>query len=128
MDIPQVLAVLRPNEDWGPCAQSDSTYEQLAAKWRGTNPVPTLEEMEAEWATIEAERSTKELQALRTAAIHSLLTATDPISVALRAFIRDLYTQINNLLELLGRDRVLEQVIVGRVIAGIGDGLGEPPQ
>lgn len=52
MDIPLVLSVLRPGEDWGPCAQTDATYEQLAATWRGESAVPTEEEMQAAWATI----------------------------------------------------------------------------
>lgn len=54
MDIPQVLAVLRPKDDWGPCAQSDSDYAAMAAKWRGASPVPTKAEMLAAWATIKS--------------------------------------------------------------------------
>jgi hypothetical protein len=54
MDIPLVLSVLRPGEDWGPCAQSESAYEDLAATWRGTSACPTMEEMQATWTTINA--------------------------------------------------------------------------
>ncbi len=56
MDIPLVLLRLRPGQDWGPCAQSDSTYEKLSATWRGVLPCPTRDEMLATWATIKQER------------------------------------------------------------------------
>jgi len=63
----------------------------------------------------------------RAAAVGALMSADDPISVALRAFIRDLYTRHNDLRERLGLPRQQEPEIVGRVIAGIGGGLGDPP-
>lgn len=70
MDIPQVLAVLRPGEDWGPCAASDSTYAQLAATWRSKlSAVPTLAQMQAQWNTLEANRPTAERDALRALAV-----------------------------------------------------------
>lgn len=54
MDIPLVLQQLRPGDDWGPCSQTDSTYETLAATWRGVSPCPTLEEMQESWVAIGA--------------------------------------------------------------------------
>lgn len=128
MDIPQVLAVLRPNDDWGPCSQSDSTYSQLVAGWRGPSPVPTEQEMLHQWASIEAGRVAAEAVAKRTAAINALMVADDPISVAVRAFVRDIYTQINDIRVLHSLDRQLEQEIVVRVIGGIQTGSGDAPQ
>lgn len=49
MDIPRVLEQLCPEEDWGPCAQTGATYEEFAAKWRGSIPVPTKAAMQAAW-------------------------------------------------------------------------------
>lgn len=76
MDIPQVLAVLRPGEDWGPCAQSDSTYARLAATWRSpASTCPTEAEMLATWAIIEANRPTATRDAQRARAV---ALASDP--------------------------------------------------
>ena len=60
MDIPAVLEKLRPGEDWGPCADSSSTYEELRRAWRsGTSVCPTKEEMLAEWQVIQADEDAK---------------------------------------------------------------------
>lgn len=128
MDIPTVLASLRPGEDWGPCAQSDSTYAALAATWRGASPVPAEADMLAEWDRLESTRVVRAAAERRSAAVASLMTADDPVSVAVRAFVRDLYTQLNDVRQSLGLPRVLEPEIVGRVVGGIGAGLGDAPQ
>ena len=55
MDIPLVLQSLRPGEDWGPCANSTSTYAQLADTWRSkVSIVPTEAEMQTTWVTVQA--------------------------------------------------------------------------
>ena len=87
MDIPLVLERLRPSEDWGPCAQSDSTYERLAATWRGQTACPTLAEMQATWATIQSEQPAKETQAKHDKA-KGLLMSADPDRVMLRAILQ----------------------------------------
>ena len=86
MDIPQVLAVLRPNDDWGPCAQSDSDYAAMAAKWRGASPVPTEAEMLAAWTTIEANAPAEKAKAAKHEAKRAA-TAKGPGSRMLRAAI-----------------------------------------
>lgn len=68
MDIPLILAVLRPGEDWGPCAQTDSTYADLARMWRGKSPVPTESEMRTAWAALETARVDRETTAKAQAA------------------------------------------------------------
>lgn len=125
MDIPQVLAALRPTDDWGPGANTSSTYAELVAGWRGANPCPSEEEMAATWADIEANRATAEAARRRQEAITTLLTSNEPRDVALRMLIRDLYTQVNDLRELHGLPRQLESTIVPRVVAGISEGFGE---
>ena len=87
MDIPLVLEQLRPGEDWGPCATSVNAYADFAAAWRGVSPCPTLDEMQAAWSAIEAERPAKELQAKRGKA-KGLLAADDPDRVMLRAILQ----------------------------------------
>lgn len=67
MDIPQVLAALRPDDDWGPCA-SDSTYADLAKMWRGKSPVPTEEEMRGTWADLKAANEARDAEAKSQAA------------------------------------------------------------
>lgn len=37
------------NQDWGPCAQSNETYDRFFSKWRGTIPPPSKEDMEQYW-------------------------------------------------------------------------------
>lgn len=62
MDIPVTLEALtasgriKVTDDWGPMAQSTSTYAQFAAKWRGTSAVPTLVEMNAAWTILQSTR------------------------------------------------------------------------
>jgi hypothetical protein len=46
-DIPLILSILRPDDDWGPHANTNDTYDDLKKYWRGKNPCPTLEEMKA---------------------------------------------------------------------------------
>lgn len=60
MDIPLVLAVLRPGQLWGPCAQTHSTYEEFAATWPGPTIVPTEAEMETVWSKIQPELAAKQ--------------------------------------------------------------------
>lgn len=107
MDIPIVLASLRPGEDWGPCAQTDSTYEKLAAKWRGTSPVPTRAEMQAEWVRLEAarvereanaepeKRALRELAAAATAANLAYLSLPTPTAAQQRQQLERVTMQLN---------------------------------
>jgi hypothetical protein len=128
MDLPQVLAVLRPGEDWGPCAQSDSTYAQFAKGWALRHPPeippPTEVEMEEAWKAIVTGAPAAKASARRSDAVQLLLTSDEPRDVALRALIRDLYTQVNDLREQLGQKREQEPEILGRIVTGIGGGIG----
>lgn len=100
MDIVQVLTVLRPGEDWGPCAQSDSSYADLFRTWRSEkNFCPSLEAMEACWAEIEANRPVVKTGNLRTAAIMATLGGETPSDVASRAAVTALFTRINDIAE-----------------------------
>lgn len=61
MDIPAILEKLRPDDDWGPCADSSSTYEELKRAWRSeASACPTKAEMLAAWETIQAEATLKD--------------------------------------------------------------------
>lgn len=68
MDLVLVLEKIRPNEDWGPCAQSDSSYADFAKTWRGKSSCPTLEEITTAWqqikSGIDADRVTRESEIL----------------------------------------------------------------
>lgn len=64
----------------------------------------------------------------RAAAITALMTSTDPFAVATRAFLRDLYTRLNDSRELQGLPRDQEPEIVARVVGGIEQGLGDISQ
>lgn len=129
MDIPQVLAVLAPGISWGRSAQTGATYQEFEEGWLALygpeDPPPTEAEMLATWTDLEANRATREAQTRRSEAIALLMASNEPRDVALRALIRDLYTQLNDIRELLARPRTLEPEIVTRVVMGIGDGLGE---
>lgn len=96
MDIPQVLASLRPGQDWGPLAQTGVAYADFAAAWRGASPVPTEQEMLAEWATLEAARPVRDRDARRTAA-QALAAAPDPTVQLLRAQLLVLIDEVNAL-------------------------------
>lgn len=66
MDIPRVIEKIKNGKYkemyWGPLANSENTYEELKSKWPKENPeLPTKEEMELCWATIEAEDLAKSL-------------------------------------------------------------------
>lgn len=128
MDIPQVLAAMPAYQgpSWGPMAQTGVSYADFAAKWPAeSGSPPTEDEMLAVWADLEATRAAREAQARRTEAIALLMASNEPRDVALRALIRDLYTQHNDLRELHGLPRILEPDVITRVVTGIGDGLGE---
>ena len=121
MDIPLVLEQLRPGEDWGPCATSISTYEQLAATWRGESPCPTLEEMQTAWATIEAERPAKEIERIRIDAA-ALLNSSEPICVVVRALARVVQASVAPILTHLGLPTRTWQQLVAAVQAQIDSG------
>ncbi len=84
IDLPQVLAVLRPSEDWGPLAQTGVDYATFAAKWRGASAVPTLAQMQVTWDSLEAGRAVADRDALRAAAV-TLATAQDRTAQLIRA-------------------------------------------
>ncbi len=124
MDIAQVLAVLRPGEDWGPCAQSESTYADLARTWRSSESAcPTEAEMLACWAELEATRTQREQQRLNQQALATIFGGTDPLHVALKRIFSDLYTQINDVREHDFRngplERILEPAIMARLVAAL---------
>ncbi len=95
MDIPLVLEVLRPGEDWGPCAQSDSTYAAMAAKWRGSSAVPTEAEMGAAWTAIQASRAANFVAALKARAVSAFTDAKDDSAQRDRAIVLTLVDGIN---------------------------------
>lgn len=75
MDIPLILERLRPGEDWGSCADSSSTYEEMKKSWRSeASSCPTKAEMLAAWETIQAEEKTREqaVKSLRASAVEIL--------------------------------------------------------
>lgn len=43
---------LQPGEDWGPSANTGSSYADFAAGWRGTSAVPTEQELADAWALV----------------------------------------------------------------------------
>lgn len=125
MDMPQVLAVLRPGEDWGPCAQSESTYADLARTWRSPESAcPTEAEMLACWAALEAGRAAAVVRAARTQAVGVLTGRREPdlqsLALLVRMLAQDFYTRLNDLRELHGLPRVLEPEIMAGLIAGLG--------
>lgn len=123
MDIPQVLAVLRPGEDWGPCAQTESTYADLARTWRSDSVCPTEGEMLACWVALESGRAAA-LDRQRRADAGALLMGTRPPDVEtlawlVRYLVSDLYTAINVVRVHVGLEKELEPEIVARLVAGI---------
>lgn len=73
MDIPRVLSRIRPGLHQGNMAHTGRTYEEFAPYWpvHTNGPVPTKQEMEAEWAKIEAEDAAKPTEAQTLAKIDS---------------------------------------------------------
>lgn len=55
MDFILIFERLFPGENVSPRA-CDGTYAEIAATWRGSAPIPTLQECEAEWDAILLER------------------------------------------------------------------------
>lgn len=94
MDIPQVLDRLRPGQDWGPCATSFSAYADLARTWRGTDPVPTLQEMQDAWTLIQAEAPGKLATARRTEA-KTIILDQESRGAVLRAIALVMMDEIN---------------------------------
>ena len=85
MDIPLVLERLRPGLDWGPYAQTNSTYLALASTWRDkSQPCPTFQEMSDCWAQIQAEQNAA-----------PVLKSTDEQIADLKAQILKLQTGVN---------------------------------
>ncbi len=129
MDIPQVLASLRPGVYWGPCAQTHSTYANLFAHWpeSGSGACPTEAEMEAEWAALEAARPAALVAARRAAAIQQFLSSEEPVIVACRALFRMAFTRINDCDERDNLPRTLEEAIITEAMTGVYGGLGDAP-
>lgn len=102
MDIPQVLEVLRPSEDWGPMAQTGVSYADFAPHWRGTSAVPTEAEMLAEWDALVATAADR-LHARLRAEAKALIDATeDRVADLLRAIVLLTVAELNVLRQ---RDR-----------------------
>jgi hypothetical protein len=100
MDIPQVLSVLRPGEDWGPCANTSNTYTELAANWVSEkNFCPTEAQMLTTWAEIEADRPVREAMERIQSAGMALLMGATPSEIATRAAVAMIFTRINDLAE-----------------------------
>lgn len=100
MDIPSVLERLGlASQDWGPGGNSRATYEQLAAGWRGSVPVPTQQQMDAAWAEIVGlgGLSGLELAALRAAAKAYIASAKSADAKKDRAIVAILLDEINDL-------------------------------
>jgi hypothetical protein len=95
MDIPQVLEVIRPGEDWGSCAQTDSTYAAFAAMWRGVSPVPTEAEMLIVWNSLETNRASVLAAALKAKAVAAFSSATEDSAQRDRAIVLTLVDEIN---------------------------------
>lgn len=129
MDIAEVLSALRPDDDWGPCAQSDSTYADLARTWRGSSPVPSEKEMLAAWAELEATRAERAMSETRTAALMGLLTRSDETGVQVRMLADAICTLTNDVFEEMGKGRPLVAAnLLGYIAANptAGDPVEEP--
>lgn len=72
-------------------------------------------------ATHNAWKQTK----LRHEAFRIFMASNDPPDVMLRTIFRDIYTQINDVRELIGQPRILEPEIVARIFQSLQLGLGE---
>ncbi len=96
IDWPQALQVLRPGQDWGPGANTDSTYPALVAGWRGAQAVPLLAELQAAWDTLEANRAATVLAARRVATA-ALATAPDAAAQLVRAELLVTMDELNTL-------------------------------
>lgn len=73
--------------------------------------------------SVEAQ-SSWEVAQTRAAAL-GVLASNDAIPVSVRVFIRDLYTQLNDVREAIGLPRILEPEILGRIVPALQSGLGE---
>ena len=126
MDIPLVLESLRPSAKWGPCANSDSTYEQLKTTWADTETTcPTLAEMRAEWLRIQDGAAAAEVAKLRTEA-NKALDDKQPLAAVIRAVAATLVEEINLLrtamrLPIRARDQIAAS-IKAKIEAGVADG------
>lgn len=88
MDIPQVLEELGlASEDWGPNGNSKATYEEFAATWRGSVPIPTKQVMLATWGQIEADNTPGKIKQKRRELIAQKLTSTEDIDIVWDALI-----------------------------------------
>lgn len=86
IDLPQVLDVLRPGVYWGPMAQTGVAYADFAAAWPGgdSGTLPTEQECQTTWDTLEANRPATVLAARRAAAI-VLAAAPEAVAQVIRA-------------------------------------------
>ena len=94
MDIPLVLDYLRPGEDWGPCAQSNSPYVDLAKTWRSKkSECPSEQEMLKAWTDIvkpkwdAIENDKKSLQALVTKLKSGAKMTNEELATILRSIL-----------------------------------------
>jgi len=95
MDIPLVLESLRPSANWGPSANSDSTYQELRANWADKNiSCPTLEEMRAEWKRLQDEKPAIESARIKAEA-NGVLNKNEPTAAIIRAVLAILVDEIN---------------------------------
>lgn len=62
---------------------------------------------------------------LRLAAVKSLILSDDVISVAMRAVMRDVYSQINDVREACGLPRIMEHIVIPRLVESIKKGQGD---
>jgi hypothetical protein len=80
MDIALVLDRIRPGAAW----RRAGTYEEVEASWEDeTQNLPTLEEVETDWAVIEAERAATEYERSRKDAYLAEGITTEILIVAL---------------------------------------------
>lgn len=96
---------------------ADVTYQP------GTDETAAAAAMSAFNWSAEAHAAWK-ISSTREAAL-TVLASNDTIPVSVRVFVRDIYTQLNDVREAIGLPRILEPEILGRIVPAVQSGLGE---
>ncbi len=128
MDFLLVFARLFPGENVHPrAADVGVSYDDLAnGKWRGSRPIPSLEECQAAWAAILTERPelslpTDRLQAaVNKQAAQQALAGTSPADFRFRALARLLYRNVPALRNAFPTPAAYRQAIAAAIAAETG--------
>lgn len=125
-DITAVVAAVAPIDglfvgEWGNPKSVRIDFQKGATEAQVVAAEAAVQKFDwSEAALLERRAVQKRRQALR-----ALLQSDDPIAVAIRAVIRDVYTQINDTREAVGAPRELEHIILPRLTETILRGGGD---